>query len=216
VFAEGKSIRELPEQLAKDHLYERPGQLVTFLGLHDVDRFMNVPGATDAGLRLAFTFLLTTRGVPLIYSGDELAMAGGGDPDNRRDFPGGWPEDARSAFEAKGRTEVEQRVFECIQRLTRLRAGSAALRRGALRQLAVNDETYAYARVLDGEPAVVMILNNATKPQAVEVPLESLMFSEGAVLVDQLGSLGSLKVERGRLRCTVPARSAAMFQAPPR
>ena len=30
------------------------------------------------------------RGMPQVYSGDEIAMQGGPDPDNRRNFPGGF------------------------------------------------------------------------------------------------------------------------------
>ena len=39
---------------------------------------------------------------PLLYYGDEIAMPGGRDPDNRRDFPGGWRGDARDAFTPGG------------------------------------------------------------------------------------------------------------------
>ena len=39
---------------------------------------------------LAFVLLATLRGTPEIYSGDEIAMEGKEDPDNRRDFPGGF------------------------------------------------------------------------------------------------------------------------------
>ena len=41
--------------LSHDYLYPNPNNLVTFLGLHDVGRFMNEPGATVDGLKLAFT-----------------------------------------------------------------------------------------------------------------------------------------------------------------
>jgi glycosidase len=34
------------------------------------------------------------RGMPQIYYGDEIGMPGGNDPDNRQDFPGGFPGDA--------------------------------------------------------------------------------------------------------------------------
>ena len=90
-FGQGKNLREVANLLARDHLYRDPGSFVTFLGLHDVPRFMNEPGATVDGLKLAFTFLLTARGTPLVYYGDEIALPGGGDPDNRRDFPGRLP-----------------------------------------------------------------------------------------------------------------------------
>jgi glycosidase len=106
VFAEGQSLKQLPEALARDQLYPDPSSLVVFLGLHDVPRFMNEPGATVQGLKLAYTFLFTTRGIPLIYYGDEIAMPGEGDPDNRRDFPGGWLSDPLRASETCSTTCV--------------------------------------------------------------------------------------------------------------
>lgn len=43
-------------------------------------------GGSSAFERMAtgFTLLLTTKGAPLIYYGDEIGLPGGGDPDNRR------------------------------------------------------------------------------------------------------------------------------------
>ena len=47
---------------------------------------------------MGLAFLLTTRGIPQIYYGTEILMAGGSnDPDKRRDFPGGWQEDPINA-----------------------------------------------------------------------------------------------------------------------
>jgi len=43
---------------------------------------------------------MTSRGTPLLYYGDEIAMPCGADPDNRRDFSGGFPRDSRNAFTA--------------------------------------------------------------------------------------------------------------------
>ncbi|MEJ7709948.1 MAG: alpha-amylase family glycosyl hydrolase [Pyrinomonadaceae bacterium] len=131
-FAEGRQIREIPQMLARDHLYQDPNILVTFLGNHDMLRFMNEAGASITGLRLAQAFIMTTRGVPQIYYGDEIAIQGGGDPDNRRDFPGGFPGDARNAFTKEGRTDDEQIVFEHVQKLARLRRELEPLRRGTL------------------------------------------------------------------------------------
>jgi glycosidase len=54
---------------------------------------------------------MTARGVPMIYYGDEIAMSGGDDPDNRRDFPGGWSDDLLNAFKPSGRTPEQQEVF---------------------------------------------------------------------------------------------------------
>jgi glycosidase len=63
------------------------------------------PGATTWD-EAAFTFLMTARGIPLVYYGDEIAMPGGGDPDNGG-FPGASPGCAasrRGARHGAGRT----------------------------------------------------------------------------------------------------------------
>jgi glycosidase len=209
-FGQGKPLREVAATLAHDYLYPRPDLLTTFLGNHDVPRFMNEPGASIAGLKLALTLLLTTRGIPMIYSGDEIAMPGGGDPDNRRDFPGGWPGDVRNAFQASGRTADEQAVFEHVQRLAHLRVELEPLRRGALTDLAVGDQTYAYARVTK-TAAVITIINNDTKPATVECEVQAAQLADGATLSDRLGIGPDLKVEEGRIAVTLPARSASVY-----
>ena len=77
-------------------------------------------------------FILSVRGIPQLYYGEEIAMEGGHDPDNRRDFPGGFPGDERSAFEAQGRKSKEQQMYEWTRRWIRLRAEHPAIRRGTL------------------------------------------------------------------------------------
>jgi glycosidase len=209
-FARGQNLRDLAVMLARDHLYRDPGAFVTFLGLHDVPRFMGEPGATVAGLKLAFTFLFTTRGIPLVYYGDEIAMPGGGDPDNRRDFPGGFPGDPRSAFEAGGRTAVEQEVFEHLRTLVRLRASSPALRRGRTRSLLVNEQSWAYARVLEGE-TVVVVLNNGALVAETEFSTAGLTLTDGTNLPDRLGASSALAIAGGRARVTLPPRAGAVY-----
>ena len=209
-FGQGKNLREVANLLARDHLYRDPGSFVTFLGLHDVPRFMNEPGATVDGLKLAFTFLLTARGTPLVYYGDEIALPGGGDPDNRRDFPGGFPGDARSAFDAGSRTAAEQAAFSHVHTLLRLRASSLALRRGITRNLVVNEQSWAYARVLGLETAIV-VFNNAATAVDVEFGVGELGLTEGTSLDDRLGMGPALRASGGRARVSLEARSAAVY-----
>src|SRR6185369_14098173 len=144
-------------------------KLTTFLGNHDMARFMSEPGATAAGLELAQTFLLTTRGVPQVYYGDEIGLPGGGDPDNRRDFPGGWPGDPRNAFEASGRTAEEQEVFAHLQALLRLRAGHPELRAARTENLVTREQALVYRR-----GTLVVALNNDTAQTSVRIPLGAL------------------------------------------
>jgi len=198
-FAEGKSVRELAQMMARDRLYRNPNALVTFLGLHDVARFMNEQGASTDGLKLAFTFMLTTRGIPLIYYGDEIALPGGNDPDNRRDFPGGWPNDARNAFTAAGRSAHEQDVWQHVQKLLRLRAERPDLRRAATEHLEVSDQTYVYRR-----GRTVVAINNGMS--AVEVRVRSLA-NQG----DALGICSAPRRDGDAYVIAVPARSACVF-----
>jgi neopullulanase len=169
-FARGGSVRQLEQVLAHDYLYPRPEVLVPFIGVHDMLRFMSEKGATVEGLELAQVFLLTTRGTPLLYYGDELAMPGGPDPDNRRDFPGGFAGDARNAFTKEGRTPVENEVFEHLKRLIKLRADLPALRRGSLVEVYDEEQQTVYARRLDDQTTFVAI-NNDTKPATIKFKL---------------------------------------------
>ena len=199
VFARGGSIRDLPQMFARDYLYPNPSALVTLLGLHDVNRFMNEPGATSAGLKLGYTVLATARGTPLIYYGDEIALPGGGDPDNRRDFPGGWRGDPRNAFEASGRTAVEQSVWSHLQTLLMLRANRPALRRGQMENLHVSDQTWVYRR-----GGTVVAINSGTTPSTVSLPAMTL----GA---DVLKTCTAPSSSATGISLTIPARSSCVF-----
>jgi glycosidase len=210
-FAEGKSIREVAQMLARDHLYPNPSALVVFLGNHDMLRFMNERGATTAGLKLAQTFLLTTRGTPQLYYGDEIAIAGGGDPDNRRDFPGGFTGDARNAFTKQGRTAEQQDVFEHVQRLIRLRSELEPLRRGALTNLYASEQQYAYARTTDSA-SVIVAINNDTKPATFEFNVTAANLDDGAHLDDRLDNIKTdTLVNNGMIKLSIPARSASIL-----
>ena len=210
VFARKAPAEDLAKLLAHDHLYPNPDLLVTFLGLHDVARFMNEPGVTADELKLAFTFLMTTRGIPMVYYGDEIAMRGGNDPDNRRDFPGGWREDFRNAFQPSGRRPEEQAVFDHLRRLTHLRARLTPLRRGSLLNLAANDRIYAFARVA-GSEVVLVAFNTGSEKAAVSIQTAAFRTPENALLHDELGAAPDAQARAGRLTFELPPHSAAVY-----
>jgi glycosidase len=209
-FAEGKPVREVAQMLARDHLYPNPYALVTFMGNHDMLRFMNEPGANTTGLKLAQTFMLTTRGIPQIYYGDEIALPGGGDPDNRRDFPGGFPNDARNAFNKDGRTPEQQEVFEHVKRLAQLRKELEPLRRGALENLYVAEQQYAYARTT-GRATVIVLINNDVKPATIEFDASAARLPDSTRLTDRLSAIQDVRIEGGQLKVSLPARSASIL-----
>lgn len=203
VFAKGGSMEKLSQVQAKDRLYADPMQLVTFLGNHDVVRFSSEAGATAAKLKLVFAFLLTTRGIPEIYYGDEIGMQGGPDPDNRRDFPGGWPGDVQNAF--VNRTPDQAAIFDYVQKLLKLRAQNPVLRRGELTDLGVTKTTWAYTRRL-GTATAVVAFNNGAGPASLDVDLGA----EG-VLQPQLQSGAPLQTHAGHLTIQLPAQSAEIY-----
>jgi glycosidase len=211
VFSGTAPLRELSKTLAHDALYHDPSQLVTFAGLHDMPRFLNEPGAKPTGLEQAFTFLMTTRGIPMLYYGDEAAMTGGDDPDNRRNFPGGWPEDAHNAFESSGRTPEQQALFARFQRLARLRREMPALRRGKLLELLVEDEAYAFTRTGEAGSALV-VFNNAGEPAKLHVPLAGSGIASGRTLTDCLGSAPPVRVNGGVVEILLPPHSSAIYR----
>ena len=203
-FARGRSLKPVAVMLSRDHLYPDPTSLVTLLGSHDERRFMGEPGATHEGLRLAYTFLLTYRGTPLIYYGDEIGMPGAGDPDNRRDFPGGFPGDARNAFEPGGRTAEEQTTWAHVQRLLALRAARPDLRRGRTVHLQVGEQTYVYARGTS-----VVALNNDARPAEVRVPAAA--FPAPALRADALGRCAPPRRDGADVVLAIPARAGCVF-----
>jgi len=209
VFAKRQPMSKLAQSLAADTNYVDASDLVTFLGLHDTSRFMSEPGATIDGLELAFTYLLTTRGTPMIYYGDEIAMPGGGDPDNRRDFPGGWPEDKRNAFERSGRTADEERIHSRVRLLTALRREVEPLRRGSVSQLLNEANACAFARITD-ESAAIVAFNNGDKEQSFTLTLPKNL-AEKTELFNRLAGNHPVVISNGQISITLQARTAALL-----
>ena len=211
-FAGAGRIREVSQMFARDWLYPKPSALVLFLGGHTTERFMNGKGATVEGLKLAQTMIMTSRGTPLLYYGDEIALPGGADPDNRRDFPGGFQGDARNAFTAAGRTAQENDVWNHLAKLGEIRQLHEPLRRGRTLDLVDEEQQFAFARLTD-KAAIVVIFNNDTK--AAEVNFELSFISRqiplNATLADALGKIPDIRVNDGKVRATIPARSAGIF-----
>lgn len=210
VFAKGHPMTRLTETLAADTNYVDATVLVTFLGLHDTARFLNEPGADIDALQLAFTFLLTARGTPLIYYGDEVAMRGGGDPHNRKDFPGGWADDEQNAFAPSGRTQEQQEVRDHVSRLLQLRRETDALRGGTVTNLQVDRETYAFARTA-GNSLAIVALNKSTDTRRFQLSLADLTSNSIQAVTDRLGALGSVNIIEDRLEFMLPPKMSALF-----
>ena len=208
VFAEGKDIRELPRILASDPLYVNANVLVPLISNHDLKRFMNEPGATIEGLMMAQTLIMTMRGTPQLYYGDEIAMAGGDDPDNRRDFPGGFPADGIDAFHT--RNTKQRAVFEHQKLLGRLHGELEPLRRGNLINLVATQHQYVYARS-STSASVIVAFNNDKTPATVEFSVADTKLANGVSLVDRLGNVKDARVRNGTIKLELPAFSSSIL-----
>ncbi|MEW6730032.1 MAG: alpha-amylase family glycosyl hydrolase [Acidobacteriota bacterium] len=202
---------KLSSVLELDSLYTRPGVLVPFFGNHDIARLADTPKVTPAKQVLAYTYLLTMRGTPQIYYGDEIGMKGGKDPDNRRDFPGGFPGDTRSAFINNGRTKVERRIFNAIRQLLAIRRAQPALRGGETLFLRDSNGLLTYLRTRD-VGRVIVAINNNDLPAKWTVKLPAATFAEGTRLIDLLGHGVNVTVRQSKIRLSLPARSAAIYR----
>ena len=178
VFAQAKPMTLLTDILAQDSLYQHPENLVVFPGNHDQPRFLTAANGDISRLMMATAFVLTTRRVVHLYYGDEIAMQGKGDPDNRKDFPGGWPGDPVDAFTPQGRTGDAATVFNFTRGVLHFRAEHPALRRGDLIELLVNANQYAYVRSTPDEH-VLVILNRAAAAAPIQLDVDDLGWPDG-------------------------------------
>ncbi len=176
-----------------DHYY--PGVMSTFIGNHDILRSIHVaadqpwdawaagdpwgaPPAQPADsapyqrLGLAFAFLFTTKGIPLVYYGDEIGLAGAGDPDNRRMMP----------WDASKLGEDQKALRALVGKLGAIRRDHPALWRGNRATLSVTDDTYAYA-MSDDREIVYVGLNRGDLPGAVQgMPVKGRDLVTGAAM----------------------------------
>ena len=209
VVVKGAPMAKIVDVLRHDELYPHPETLVTFFGNHDQTRFLSEKDSDPAKLKAAFGLLLTLRGIPQIYSGDEIAMAGGGDPDNRRDFPGGFPGDPRNAFNASGRTSEQQDVFAYVQSLLELRQHHAALRTGKQWHIGWDDTYYSFLRELPEEKLLV-VYNNAPQTASLNIPVANTPLETAHQLQSVFGN-SAAEIVNGNVQVSLPAQTLSVF-----
>jgi len=211
VINRGRPIERIVTVLQHDSLYPHPEMLVTFFGNHDDGRFVGEEGSSHDKLKAAFSLLLTMRGIPQIYSGDEIGMPGGGDPDNRRDFPGGFPGDPSNAFLPGGRTPEQQDVFAHVQSLLALRRAHPALRTGKHWHIAWDETYYAFLRELPEEKLLV-VYNNASSTRELKIPIADTPL-EGVQGLEPVFGSSPAQVVGSEVHVTLAPQTLVVLQA---
>ncbi|MEG3165268.1 alpha-amylase family glycosyl hydrolase [Sphingomonas sp. PB2P19] len=195
-------------------------RLVTFLDNHDMGRIGHMldvawPTATEAErlqrLTLAHVLLLTARGVPAIYSGDEQGFTGGSsDQDARQDmFASQVASDnanrliGTTTTTATAHFGTDNPIFQTIAMLAKIRRDYPQLRHGRTVVRASSDKPglLAFTRGDDDGHEILVVLNtaNAATTANVEVGARTASFTALA----------------GRCSATVTAPQSVKVALPP-
>jgi glycosidase len=164
-------VNKLYTTLAQDVVYKNPMRQVVFLDNHDIPRFYSVVGEDTSKYKMAFAWMFTTRGIPQMYYGNEILMAGTTSPNDgyvRQDFPGGWEGDAVNKFTAAGRTVKENSIFNYIKTIANFRLKSSAIKTGKFMQFLPVDGVYVYFRY-DKNQTVMCIMNTNKEPKTIDL-----------------------------------------------
>lgn len=180
VFAKkSKGLDQLLSSLsASEKAFGDLTQASTLLGNHDFSRFMAYADnefkpneneketafnklvkvdnpACFSRLEAAFAFLMTIKGHPLIYYGDEIGLTGAGDPDNRRPMIFGSDLNNNQAL-----------TLSKIRKLTEIRKSYPAFSQGTRYTLRADKNTLCYASVWFNQLCITHIKRRSSDKQA--------------------------------------------------
>ncbi len=168
-FGWSDGVNNLYTTLAQDFVYKDPMRNVVFLDNHDMARFYSVVGEDMDKYKTALCWLFTSRGIPQIYYGDELATTGTTNPSDgyvRLDFPGGFPGDTINKFNISGRTVKDHEVWRHVFALANYRKNSSAITFGKLMQYLPEDGVYVYFRY-DAKQTVMVVMNTSKTDKVI-------------------------------------------------
>ncbi|WP_121119867.1 alpha-amylase family glycosyl hydrolase [Croceibacterium ferulae] len=212
-----------------EHGFDTALTLPTFTGNHDDGRFgfqlrRAFPQASDAELlertMLANAMLLTLRGVPTIYSGDEQGFTGdGGDQGSREDM---FASEVASyndntllgsdATTAEINFDTAHPLFRQIAELARIRTGHAALTRGR-QVLRARGDTPGLLAISRFDPAsgreMLLVFNTSTKTMTQQVQVETASSAFAALA----GTCAPTASAPGSVAVTLPPLGYAICQA---
>ncbi len=186
------NLNNLAGLFAQDYKYANANRLETFLDNHDRARFLARAGDNYQRLRSGLTFLMTARGIPVIYYGTEQADNGNMNPyevpiankDNRKDL---------SSFSETGT------IYKHIQRLNAIKKAYPALQVGTQREMWTDTSVYGFSRRVDTTGAEAMtILSDSWDTQTRTIPLRAeSTIAIGTVLTNLMNTADTVVVQAG-------------------
>ena len=165
-----QGITKIYDILSKDFLFPNVYNLMIFGENHDSKRLNHIYNNDIRKYKMAMVMLATLRGIPQLYYGSEIGMAGDqnlGDADIRKDFPGGWEGDENNAFHPETRTECQNAYFDFTSKLFHWRQTNKAVHFGKTTHYIPENNVYVYFRH-NSTQTVMIIINNYPEIMTIE------------------------------------------------
>ena len=207
----GASAKKIVDVLRQDRLYPHPELLVTFIGNHDMKRFL-----TDAeGLDCQAEAGLLAAGDPAWHPAD-LFRRRNRDARRRRSrqssrLPGRLSRRlSTTPSRQAGRTPTEQDVYAHVQGLLKLRREHPALRLGVQKHVVVTDDYYLFTRETAGERLLIVFYKGeAAKSVTVDLTDTSIA---NAKAFQGLNSAPAATLQGTQLQLQLLPQSVAIYQ----
>ena len=164
-----KGMVKIYDNFSNDFLYPNINNLLIFAENHDTQRVNHVYNNDIRKYKMAMAVLATVRGIPQLYYGSEIGMAGNkdyGDADIRQDFPGGWEGDTNNAFIKEGRTQGQNEYFDFTAKLFNWRKTQSAVHFGKMTHYIPENNTYVYFRY-NAKESVMVLINNSNETKVI-------------------------------------------------
>lgn len=193
-------LMKIYECLANDFQFPEPKNLVVFPDNHDMTRFFVQVNRNYDLLKMGIGYFLTTRGIPQIYYGTEIAMnhTGTHDSEFRKPFPGGWAGDTVNAFTGAGLSPKEKEIQQFSQKLLNWRKGKEVIHTGELRHFLPYDGCYVFFRYNDREKVMVVLNKNTQETELATARLAEMLHgctsAHEVISGKEITSLSSLKL----------------------
>jgi glycosidase len=156
-------LARIYDVLAQDFVYGHPENNLVFVDNHDLTRFFTSVGDDPSKFLMGLTYILTTRGIPMIYYGTEILMPGNAESGHgfiRSDFPGGWIGDTVNAFIPSGRSIIQNETCNYLTKLLKWRKEKDVIHTGKLKHFVPEGGIYTFFRYDDAETVMVIMNNN--------------------------------------------------------
>lgn len=202
VLYSGMDVNRLSTLFSNDDFYRdhdsTPLDLMNFLGNHDAGRVgyfieQGFPNITDAEKlqrsKLSHTFMYLSRGVPVVYYGDEQGFTGdGGDVDARENMD---PSQVNvyndntligtSATTADSNFDPNHPIYKTLVNLAKLRSAHPALSRGEHhnRHVDADKHLYAFSRIAaDEQKEYIAVFNMSNTRQSLTLDVDSSNYEQ--------------------------------------